>query len=249
MALLSSHLSQISQCADSISALPFEGPKIFTNALLAPHDITALIRDTEAHERALFHLAPPPLPRAPGGQDFAASFSSSTASAAARRGTVYSSKAPRRNTAVAAVLGGDLYQKTRRGEAERSGRPAKEKGEVDVEVLLEGAEKLCAVYAVPGAADRIAQLRRRHQQLSANIAHYENRVALQTRELERMNRPADFDEAEADLGGEEPVLESVRVAPVDLQREQEELEELERKKKALEERVSGMEKDLGGLMR
>jgi hypothetical protein len=35
----------------------------------------------------------------------------------------------------------------------------------------------------------------------------------------------------------------------DMQREEAEIRELEQKKKALEERVTGMEKDLGGLMR
>ena len=45
----------------------FPPPKIFTNALLQPHDITALIRDTEAHERALFSVPPPP--PAPKAQD------------------------------------------------------------------------------------------------------------------------------------------------------------------------------------
>lgn len=55
----------------------------------------------------------------------------------ARRQTTYGARQPR-NKAVAAVLGGDLYQRTREGEV-------RGKGEVDVEVLLRGAEKLAAV--------------------------------------------------------------------------------------------------------
>ncbi|EAQ83217.1 hypothetical protein CHGG_09621 [Chaetomium globosum CBS 148.51] len=39
----------------------FPPPKIFTNALLSNPDITSLIRDTEAHERALF-FRPRPAP-------------------------------------------------------------------------------------------------------------------------------------------------------------------------------------------
>jgi len=148
--LLASHLEQIALCSTSIADLPFPGPKLFTNALLTPNDITSLIRDTEAHERALFALAPPPLPAK--AADFAASSTASGTAATAgvgnkRRGTVYvgaSNAAQRqpRNKAVAAVLGGDLYQRTRRQE---DGKAQKGVGELDVEVLLEGAEKLAAV--------------------------------------------------------------------------------------------------------
>lgn len=152
--LLSSHLEQISLCAEAIAELPFPGPKIFTNALLARHDITTLIRDTEAHERALFSIAPPPVPTKSQIQEFTASLSGSLASSASnRRATTFpgsTTRQPRRNTAVAAVLGGDLYRKTRTGNT-TDGRPryaraaGRDKGDIDVEVLLEGAEKLCGV--------------------------------------------------------------------------------------------------------
>jgi hypothetical protein len=143
--LLTSHLEQISLCATSIADLPFPGPKIFTNALLAgTHDITALIRDTEQHERALFSLAPPPLPKTGAGSDFTASVGGTSAyggayglGAADRRKTGYAARQPK-NKAVAAVLGGDLFQATR-------GTTEKKKGELDVELLLHGAEKLAAV--------------------------------------------------------------------------------------------------------
>lgn len=249
--LLSSHLEQISLCSNSIAELPFQGPKIFTNALLSTHDITALIRDTEAHERALFHLAPPPLPTKGSNTDNAPSAASSITPGPQRRATVYGGPRQPKNKAVAAVLGGDLYNKTRASESSR------QKGEIDVEALLHGAEKLAAVYPIAGANDRIAQLRRRHQQLAANIEHYEGRVALQTRELERMHRPSgtsDFGEEDEDMMEAEAFAEGGDdfVAPMtkeDLIREEEEIKELERKKRGLEERVTGMERDLGGLMR
>lgn len=104
---------------------------------------------------------------------------------------------------------------------------------------------------IPGANDRIAQLRRRHQQLAANIAHYEARVADQTKELRAMNRPtsrtghSDEDSAEAGAGEEA----TTPLTKEDLEREEQEIRELERKKRGLEERVTGMERDLGGLMR
>lgn len=242
--LLNSHLEQISLCATSIVELPFPGPKRFTNALLSQHDITALIRDTEAHERALFHLAPPPLPSKSAAQDFpAGSVTASAPSTTSRRATVYGGRQPK-SKAVAAVLGGDLYQRTR-----TEGVVAKQKGDVDVEILLEGAEKLLAVYPVPGAADRIAQLRRRHQQLVANIAHYDALVNQQSTDLARMNQPTYDDDHEDEELGDEPAASAPPMTQEDLEREEADIQELERKKKSLEERVTGMERDLGGLMR
>jgi hypothetical protein len=135
--LLSSHLDQISLCASSISDLPFSRPKQFTNALLSHHDITALIRDTEQHERALFSIAPPPVPSKSQIQQISSNF---TTPASRSIVTSNTQRPPRRHTAVAAVLGGDLYRKTRTG---HSGK--QNKGDIDVELLLRGAEKLCRV--------------------------------------------------------------------------------------------------------
>ena len=249
--LLSSHLEQISLCATSIAELPFPGPKIFTNALLANHDITRLIRDTEQHERALFHLASPPLPPKTSATDFGAAASTTTLQpTTARRATTYGTRNPK-NKAVAAVLGGDLYQKTR-----AVGSAGRQKGDLDVEVSLHGAEKLAAVYPIPGATDKIAQLRRRHQQLQANIAHYEARVNEQTRELQALNRPTSRsgysgseEGAEEDVDGDGEATVKIVMTKEDLAREEDDIKELERKKKGLEERVEGMERDLGGLMR
>ncbi|KAI4124655.1 MAG: hypothetical protein LQ338_004694 [Usnochroma carphineum] len=140
MALLESHLEQISLSAAAIAELPFPPPKKFTNALLRSHDITALIRDTETHERALYKFAPPE-PTFPAPHQ--------------RRSTAYGSKIDRRNwsngagssrpgrqhSAVATILGGELGEQLR-NEGAQSG---KERGEVDVNLLLKGAEKLSAI--------------------------------------------------------------------------------------------------------
>lgn len=109
---------------------------------------------------------------------------------------------------------------------------------------------------ISGAQDKITQLRRRHQQLEANIAHYEARVAEQTRELQAMNRPssrAGYDDGD-DVGSEEVDNNENENAAIpltteDLEQEEVEIRELEKKKKGLEDRVTGMERDLGGLMR
>ncbi|OBT61750.1 hypothetical protein VE03_09169 [Pseudogymnoascus sp. 23342-1-I1] len=255
MSFLANHLEQISLSAQSIASLPFPPPKIFTNALLAPHDITALIRDTEPHERALFSVPPPP-PR-----DTTTYPSPPTTSTTSRRQTVFNvtsgevvssasttSRAPRRNTAVAAVLGADLNAEIRRSEGVQ-------KGDLDVEVLLRGAEKLGEVYVMEGARERIALLRSRYARIRTSLEHYEGKVGRQARELERMNRQGgewDGDGLEEDKEGveEERGEEDDDVVTDELLRlEEEEILELERKKRELEERVSGMERDLGGLLR
>lgn len=226
----------------------FPRPKIFTNALLQPHHITALIRDTELHERALFSVPPP--------QDTASSrrtttFQSNGASLLSGPAAV---RAPRRNTAVAAVLGGDMLERIRRGGGGPVGtgskpQESKEKGEVDVDLLLEGAEKLCAVYPIPDASDRIASLRQRYQRLAASIDHYEREVAEQAEQLNKMNRPRDFgaDDDEDQTAQLQPA-EEVVFTEQDMRREEEEVKELEQKKRTLEERVSAMEKDISGVL-
>lgn len=134
----------------------FAPPRIFTNALLQNHDITSLIRDTELHERALFSVPPPP--SASKHTDTASTnrrntiFNPNGAGASISGGGANAVRAPRRNTAVAAVLGNDLVERIRRGGGGGAGSglgyrkyDSTNKNEVDVESLLEGAEKLLGV--------------------------------------------------------------------------------------------------------
>ncbi|KAL9100436.1 MAG: hypothetical protein Q9163_004181 [Psora crenata] len=244
MTLLDNHLEQISLSSAAIAELPFPPPRIFTNALLHSHDITALIRDTEAHERALFTLASPD--QLPGVRD----------ANLPRRTTVHNisgsnlGRDQRVGSAVATLLGGDLGEQIRK-EGTKDG---KERGDVDVNLLLKGAEKLCSVYPIAGAPEQIANLRSRYEQLNASIARYEARVAKQTAQLAKINRlqdgDGDYDDHESveDEDIDEGMPE-VEVTEADLQREYEEIEDLEKKRKVLEDRVSGMERDLGGLLR
>lgn len=144
------------------------------------------------------------------------------------------------------MLGPELHGEVRRLDG---------KGEVDIEVLLKGAEKLNGVYAIPGVPKRIESLRIRHEQLQGSLRHYEQKVERQTRELERMNRGDGWEDEEGEEwdseGRRTPAAdgEEVEVTDEDLKREEEEIRELERRKKELEDRVSGMERDLGGLLR
>lgn len=123
---------------------------------------------------------------------------------------------------------------------------------MDVDVLLRGAEKLCRVYAPPGALERAATLRARWARSEGTLAYYEARVAEQTESLEALNRGHWMDEGE---GGDEREddegvgdEEDDGMTEEDLRAEEEEVRELERKKRELQERLRAMEKDLGGLL-
>lgn len=262
MSLLDTHLDQISLCAASIAELPFPPPKIFTNALLHQHDITTLIRDTEVHERALFSVPQPP--SAPKAQDLS--------SGSNRRNTTFNIngggcsnitggganavRAPRRNTAVAAVLGTELVERIRKGGGGGAGTglgyrtfDGNKPHEVDVETLLEGAEKLLSVYPIPGARERIAAMRQRHAQLESSVEHYEYRLAEQTTQLERLSRSRDYHDDQPEESEEPEAPAFVPMTEEDLRREEEEVRQLERKRKGLEDRVHNMSRDLSGVLR
>ncbi|KAL8703880.1 MAG: hypothetical protein Q9201_002931 [Fulgogasparrea decipioides] len=201
MALLENHLEQISLSAAAIAELPFPPPKKFTNALLRSQDITALIRDTEAHERALFKFAPLDPTSAPA-------FSSIP-----QRSTIFGSRS-------------------------------------EDEHFLKGTNP------IPSAKERISALRSRFDQLTSSITRYEARTSIQTSRLAKMNRRGppneDDDVFSSGRAGDEACEDKSNEIPInagDLEREEQEIRELERKKRTLEDRVSGMERDLGGLLR
>ena len=107
---------------------------------------------------------------------------------------------------------------------------------------------------MPGVLEKIGALRMRHEKLSASIANYESRVTQQTNKLARMNRSRDAVNCKDDFNVQEAQLALVagdqrRVTQEDLDKEADEIRELEKKKFSLESRVRGMERDLGGLSR
>jgi hypothetical protein len=148
---------------------------------------------------------------------------------------------------VAAVLGGDLHaQIVRRSGSDGRGGGA---GDVDIEVLLHGAEKLCAVYPLPGALERIPAQRQKYAQQSNTLAYYEGKVAEQQGALERMNlervRDEEEEEEEESRHGAEEI---VGMTEEDLRREEAEVRELDKKKRELQARLRAIERDLGGLL-
>ncbi|RPA95051.1 DASH complex, subunit Spc34 [Choiromyces venosus 120613-1] len=218
--LLSPHLQQISAASASLSSLPFAPPKIFTNALLRSTDIVSLIRDTDAHERALFTV-----PTAPAEKDLKKS---------------RMSIAPRRNTAVYSALGGDMVEKLRRGGAGGfgGGVGGVATGEVDVEVLLMGAERLLGVYHIPGAEERIHRARERYDHLTESLENYEALVEAQRQQLDLLQGP-EPEEMEVDVEEEEVRKE---VTGEMLAAEEEEIRELEERKAELEERIRNVDR-------
>ncbi|KAK2003015.1 DASH complex subunit Spc34 [Colletotrichum falcatum] len=262
MSMLSIHLEQIALSCEGIDSLPFPPPKIFTNAMLYNTDITSLIRDTEAHERALFSVPPPP-----PSHSSSASQNADAKPTSSRRQTVFnvasgevttgpppgSSRSgvgamggPRRHTAVSAVLGGDLHAQLRRGERQAASKG----GDVDVEILLMGASKLCGVYALPGALERIPQLRSRYAHQTNTLAYYEAKVAEHQAALEKMNKDhwmTEGDEEQEDEEEDEGEGEDLMTED-DLRAEEEIVRELDKKKRELQARLRTMEKDLGGLL-
>lgn len=88
-------------------------------------------------------------------------------------------------------------------------------------------------------------MRQRYSRLESSIDYYESRIAEQTSQLSKMNRTREYVEPEAE--------EVESVAPVmtedDLRREEEEVRQLERKKRGLEDRVNSMGRDISGVLR
>lgn len=123
---------------------------------------------------------------------------------------------------------------------------------MDIEVLLHGAEKLCAVYPLPGALERIPAQRAKYAQQSNTLAYYEAKVAEQQGMLERMNleRVLDGEEDGEEEGDEEGggAQGGGALTEEDLRREEEELRALDRRKRELQARLRAIESDLGGLM-
>ena len=212
--------------------------------MLSTPDITSLIRDTEPHERALFSVPPPALlPTAatpyPQPESKRRQTVFNVAGGEVTAGVTPGQRVPRRNTAVAAVLGAELHQEVKRTEG---------KAEVDLEVLLRGAEKLNSVYSMPGVPARIEALRRRYREIRGGLGHYETKVERLEREFGRMNGGGTWS-GEDEEEENDAVEFGEMITDEDLAREEEEIRDLERKKKELEERVTGMERDLGGLLR
>ena len=119
---------------------------------------------------------------------------------------------------------------------------------------LFSVEMLTSASPIQGVSDKIATLRARHKKVKSSLSYYEALVAEQSQQLRQMNRPSsrisEYDDDD-DVPGTTGLhnTENVPITAEDLKREEESVRELEQKKQTLEDRVNGMEKDLGGILR
>ncbi|KAL8656596.1 MAG: hypothetical protein Q9210_000134 [Variospora velana] len=211
MALLENHLEQISSSAAAIAELPFPPPKRFANALLRSHDITALIRDTEAHERVLFNYAAPDPSSLPRQVRRNTTYGSIVDQSKFSNGTDFL-RPGHKLSAVTTILGGELGEQLR-NESTHSG---KERGEVD-----------------------------------ARVSKIATQLATRSRSGDNGNADDEYLDpgASSDVESGDGRSTETPITAEQLEREEQEVRELERKKQNLEVRVSGMERDLGGLLR
>ncbi|POS83732.1 hypothetical protein EPUL_004803 [Erysiphe pulchra] len=215
MSHLDKYLEQISLSAESIASLS----------------------DTEPHERALFSVLSP--------QESVSTSKPDTSKTSSRRQTVFnvaqgevmaprtSVRAPRRNTVVATALGMDLQREMKKSEGRIN-------GEVDVEVLLRGVEKLNAVYSIPGAIEQVQDLRNRFAQVSCTIAQYEGKHDYNDEDKD--------DNVTSQVEDEDTILDSM-VTDEDILKEENEIKELENRRRELQESINRMDRDLGKLPR
>lgn len=112
-------------------------------------------------------------------------------------------------------------------------------------LLLPFSDQICSPVA--GAQEKITSLRYRHELISDSIANLDDRVARNTVELDQMRDSYGDDYDDYDTAGSlQP--EAPEVTDDDIERELEEIRDLERRKRVLDARVTGMERDLGALM-
>jgi chromosome segregation ATPase len=106
---------------------------------------------------------------------------------------------------------------------------------------------LTSCSPIPGASERISNLYNRYKSLKGSIAHYEARAQEQAEMLGKLkSRNFDIDDFDVADEAKEPT-EELTFTTEDLEQEEHDIKELERKKRGLEDRVTAMEKDISGL--
>lgn len=106
---------------------------------------------------------------------------------------------------------------------------------------------------MPGAAERIANLRIRYSKVLSSVAQYEELISEQAVQMHGRAHQPSIAEDEEEIETSQPSTlhnnSSQHLTKEELQREEASIRELEQKKRSLEQRVIGMDKDLGGLLR
>ncbi|KAF3940751.1 hypothetical protein ABW19_dt0206264 [Dactylella cylindrospora] len=216
---LERHLEQIEAAANDISAMKFSKPGIFTNSQIDRPPITSLIRDTSQYERVLF--------------------SSSSKDAFPQRSATPGNK----SALLSSLLDGNVMQQMR-----TAVRSSQLKGEVDVRVLLQGAENLAKLYPTPGLDERIESLRARYQDLQSSVSLYEEFVAAQRTQLDLQRGVADVnDDYDPPSEVHEPPPQEA-VTDAEIEAEEAAIRDLESKRLDMEMDIRELDRKLGSVM-
>ncbi|KAF3926743.1 hypothetical protein ABW21_db0206628 [Orbilia brochopaga] len=216
------HLEQIEAAAKDISSMRFSPPGTFTNSQVTKPPITSLIRDTSTYERVLFSQPP-----------------SSTRGQFAPQAIASASN---KSALLGSLLDGNVMHQMRSAVS-----TAHLKGEVDVELLLHGAENLARIYLTPGLDERIQTLRERYKDLRSSVALHEELVAAQRTQLDLQRGATD---QHHDLK-DDPIIRITQqsVVTIDsIQAEETAISDLEARRLEIESEIREIDRRLGGML-
>ncbi|KAK6514144.1 hypothetical protein TWF506_008561 [Arthrobotrys conoides] len=208
------HLHQIEEAATDISSMRFSKPGIFTNSQVTRPPITSLIRDTSPYERVLF---------------------SSASNEGFKEGPSALSSKP---GLLGSLLDGNLVH-----QVQSTVKTAQLKGDVDVEMLLHGAEDLARIYPIPGLDDRIEQLRSRYQDLLSSVILHEELVVAQRTQLDLQRGST---KGEYIRKVKEPKAAKHTLTKADIQAEEIAIKHLEARKFEMESEIRELDRRLTG---
>ncbi|KAK6347017.1 hypothetical protein TWF696_007105 [Orbilia brochopaga] len=215
------HLQQIEAAAKDISSMHFSPPGIFTNSQVTKPPITSLIRDTSPYERVLF---------SPPSSSTRGNFGPQTVASSSNKSALLGS-----------LLDGNVIHQMRSAMS-----TAHLKGEVDVELLLHGAENLARIYLTPGLNERIQTLRERYKDLRSSVTLHEELVAAQRTQLDLQRRVTDqHHELNEDLS---PHTQQPAVTPSSIQAEEIAIRQLEARRLEIESEIRELDRRLGGML-
>lgn len=124
-------------------------------------------------------------------------------------------------------------------------RTAQLKGDIDVEMLLRGAEDLARIYPIPGLDDKIEQLRARYQDLLSSVTLHEELVAAQRTQLD-LQRGTTKDDFIRKPKEPKPTRHTLTKA--DIQAEEIAIKQLEARKLEMESEIRELDCKLTGLI-
>lgn len=100
---------------------------------------------------------------------------------------------------------------------------------------------------IAGAREQISHLRARYKSLSASVDELESTVAQQSEELEQLRYRQDNHD-DGGIVDDADSADGARIPDEEFEKNHEEIQALEAKKKMLEEKLCGIDDDLGEMM-